>query len=626
MVKFESKKTSDGLFLTVKDDNDGEKTLIIPVFTPAIGSFGEAWRVEHNPPNLDCWARRYEQATEHAVPLNSSKGTLQRIGSTSGKSHATFEEWCRFWFRGLEQYSTINTPKAVKNFSEFGDPTSWSNVHEVFVVLDVPEKHRKQTYFTAFLSRWLYAFVLPVKNLGCIGPSVFNLASLLASEQRVSLAIPVLASIYRGLNDLSNSSAPAQRREHFPDHYVYAWIAQYFRSYRMAIHNFVGAAMVAFHGPNAIRTLTSVDAKASIRSGKELNWSSFLIPSRGMHIHSSVTPAFASWWKSIYALFTKSPSPSTSLGMGTSHKRKADNTTREVASKAPATSSNKVKNKAKPSRQSTSRSPRPSSHGLSEDKSANVFQDIFSNTAGDDELNYQANFDIAAELNACNNSFGAIDEDLLAAPSNPVVLYATSTIIARNSEAVHDAPPIPTVAPSFKAQDMISEADRHAVGFLVKQMKTKLLHTPLNNIPVLDPKLKELFSYIASKNIDVTSLREHVEAYVSHARSFHALDSSENVQPSLSSLEERLTDVESRLSDVKELKLLEQKKSELSSALATSEDSLAKHDETVKGLTISHTSLEKDIVTAKESAARRKEAEESFQNARASLESLQWEP
>ncbi|KAL2892779.1 FK506-binding protein 15 [Bienertia sinuspersici] len=168
-----------------------------------------------------------------------------------------------------------------------------------------------------------------------------------------------------------------------------------------------------------------------------------------------------------------------------------------------------------------------------------------------------ANFDIAAELNACNNSFGAIDEDLLVATSDP-------------------------------AQDTISEGDRYAIGFLVKKMKTKLLYTPLSNIPALDPELKELFGYITSKKIDVSSLREHVEAY--------------------------------------ELKLLVQKESELSSALATSKDILAKHDETVKDLTVSHTSLEKDIVAAKESATKRKEAEENFQNVRASLESLQWEP
>ncbi|KAL2933840.1 Cation channel sperm-associated protein 2 [Bienertia sinuspersici] len=276
-----------------------------------------------------------------------------------------------------------------------------------------------------------------------------------------------------------------------------------------------------------------------------------------MNIHSRVTPAFASWWKSIYAPFTKSPSPLTSLGTGPSRKKKEDNTTREVASKVPATSSDKVKNKAKPSRQSTSRSSRASSHGSTEDKSANVFQDISSDTTGDDELN------------ACNNSFGAIDEDLLATASDPVALYATSTIIARNSEVVHDAPPIATVAPSFKVQDMIFEADRYVVGFLVKQMKTKLLHTPLT--------------------------------YVSHARSFHALDSSENVQLSLSSLEERLTDVGSRLSDVVNLKRKE-------------EEQIKSQQAEILKIEQQCDELQKELKLLEQ------------KNARTALESLHWEP
>ncbi|KAL2927963.1 Chorismate synthase [Bienertia sinuspersici] len=723
MVKFKTKKTSFGLFLTVKDD---KKILIILVFSPAIGPFGETWQVEYNPPNLDCWATGkpsqailssshhqddvtskplstmyhrilqkegvefshlplywewaediirhckltlsnvdlldvvytslifyecnppmmqrfceswcpltntlrkeadetsirlwdirtlsglpitgmlYEEVVPVSDEMEDSKNSrhflpfsckymfaaLQRIRSKSGKSYATFEEWCRFWFRGLEQYSTTNTPKAVKNFFEFGDPTSWSDVHEAFVVLDIPEKHRKQTYLTTFLS--------------C-------------------------------LNDLSNSSTPCQRREHFLAHYVYASVAQYFRSHCITIHNFAGATMIAIHGPNVVRTLTGADAKASNRSGKELNWvansmngttdmkaSSFFISFRGMNIHSRVTPAFASWW----------------LGTGPSRKRKADNTTREAARKAPATSNDKVKNKAKPSRQSTSRSPRASSHGSSEDKSANFyFKTIL--------VTLLANFDIAVELNACNNSFGAIASDFVA-------LYAVFTIIARNSEAVHDASPIPTVAPSFKAQDMISEADRFAVGFLVKQMKTKLLHTPFSNTAALDPELKEIFGYITSKNIDVMSLREHAEAYVSHVRSFHALESSENVKPTLSSLEERLTDVELRLSDVvnlkrkeeeqiklqqaeilkieqrcdelqKELKLLEQK-FELSSALATFEESLDKHDAVVTELTVSHSSIKKEIAATREATTKRKKAEENFQSIRIALESLHLEP
>ncbi|KAL2898052.1 Ribosome-recycling factor [Bienertia sinuspersici] len=546
-------------------DNDGERTLIISVFTPAIGSFAEAWQVEHNPPNLDCWvsgkpsqailsslnhqddvtseplstlyhrilqkdvawpsrihygvefshiplywewaediihrckltlkcrsSQCYVYLTisllmqpshdatlfglsitgmlyDEVVPvddeLEDSKdvrrflpfsckymfAALQRIQSKSGKSYATFEEWCRFWFRGLERYSIANTPKAVNNFSEFGDSTSWSDISEAFVILDILEKHRKQTYLAAFLSCWLCVFVLHVKNLGCIRPSsVFKLASLLANEQRVSLVILVLASIYRGLNDLSNSSNPANNKNTF----------------RLTI-------------------------------------------------------------------------PSASFGTGLSRKRKADNTTHEESSKAPATSSDKFKNKAKPSQQSSSHDPRTSSHGSSKTSRRMCFKKFL--------VTLLANFDITAELKACNNSFGAIVEDLLAT-SDPIALYAVSTIIARNSKAVHDAPPIPIVDSSFKAEDMISEANHYAVGFLVKQMKTKLLHT----------------SQCGTRLSDVVNLKGKKEEQIK-------LQQAETLK-----IQQRSNELK------KELKLLEQKESELFSTPAIYKDSLAKHDENVK--------------------------------------------
>ncbi|KAL2899796.1 Myosin-9, partial [Bienertia sinuspersici] len=636
MVKFESKKTSDGLFLTVKDDNDGEKTLIIAVFTPAIGPFGGAWQVEHNPPNLDCWS--------------SGKPSQAILSSSHHHDDVTSKPLSTLYHRILQK--EVAWPSRIHYRVEFSHiPLYWEwaedNIRRCKLTLSNLDL---LDAVGLLITGMLYDEVVPVadeledsKDGRHFLP--FNCKYMFAALQRIRSQ--------SGKSYATFEECPILLWPSY-DHPQLCWRGD-----------------DCFHGPNAIRTLTGADAKASIRSGKELNWvsnlmngttdmkavdkgltkketdfflsirscyltlrhdnryvvelysphlfirqfgfcqdvpvgtkSSFLIPSCGMNIHSRVTPAFASWWKSTYALFTKSPSPPASLGTGPSCKRKADNTTREAASKAPATSSDKVKNKAKPSRQSTSRSPRASSHGSSEDKSANVFQDIFSDTAGDDEIRV----------------------------------------------ALHDDSPIPTMAPSFKAQDMIFEADRYVVGFLVKQIKTKLLHTPLSNIPALDPELKELFSYITTKNIDVTSLHEHVEAYVSHVHSFHALESSENVQPSLSRLEERLTDVELHLSDVvnlkrkeeeqiksqqveilkieqrcdelqKKLKLLEQKKSKLSFALATFEDSLDKHDAAIKELTVSHSSIKKEIAATREATTKRKKAEENFQSARTALES-----
>ncbi|KAL2895486.1 Ribosomal RNA large subunit methyltransferase Cfr [Bienertia sinuspersici] len=66
------------------------------------------------------------------------------------------------------------------------------------------------------------------EDLGCIHPSVFKPALKLASGRRISLAIPVLTCIYKGLSELFSSFTPGKQVEHFPAHYVYAWLARYF--------------------------------------------------------------------------------------------------------------------------------------------------------------------------------------------------------------------------------------------------------------------------------------------------------------------------------------------------------------------------------------------------------------
>ncbi|KAL2928731.1 Spindle pole component BBP1 [Bienertia sinuspersici] len=255
----------------------------------------------------------------------------------------------------------------------------------------------------------------------------------------------------------------------------------------------------------------------------------------------------------------------------------------------------------------------------------------------EDDFDYVKELEIMGNAFASNNpnakemehTTASIDPNILVAASDPIAMYAAATIIARGSEVVDESPATSMEAPSFNARGRAAA------------------NTPCN-IHELDSELKELFGYISSKNIDVTSLQEHVGNYIEHARTFHASDPSDKAESSLPSLEEQflkrgislgkeeerielqhaeILKVDQRCDELqKELKLLKQKKSELSSTLANYKDSFAKHDETVKGLTILHTSLEKDIVTAKESAARHKEAEENFQNARALLESLQWEP
>ncbi|KAL2943275.1 hypothetical protein RDABS01_031623 [Bienertia sinuspersici] len=374
--------------------------------------------------------------------------------------------------------------------------------------------------------------------------------------------------------------------------------------------------------------------------------SSFIIPVSGMNneIRSRTTAPFKLWWKTSYSSPEPSPSPPLADSSDKGESKLQKSSSQSQGNHLP----NKERRvKKRPLASSPMRGPYSTTFFVRMKPSLEKNKRY--GDQAEDDFDYVKELEIMGNAFASNNpnakelehTTASIDPNVLVAASDPISMYAAATIIARGSEVVDESPATSMEASSFNARVIILEANRCAARFLAQQMRAKLLQEPLSNIPALDPELKELFGYITSKNIDVTSLCEHVEAYISHASSFHALDSSENVQPSLSSLEERLTGVESRLSDVqaeilkieqrcdklqKELKLLEQKRSKLSSALATSEDSFGKHDAAVTELTVSHSSIEEEIIATREATTKRKKAEENFQSARIALESLHWEP
>ncbi|KAL0445561.1 UNVERIFIED_CONTAM: hypothetical protein Slati_1684000 [Sesamum latifolium] len=73
----------------------------------------------------------------------------------------------------------------------------WSIAEEVlFEKLCIEENLKEEVYLVAYLACWLCTFVLPGKDVNSIRPSTFKMASMMANGRRVSLAIPVLASIY----------------------------------------------------------------------------------------------------------------------------------------------------------------------------------------------------------------------------------------------------------------------------------------------------------------------------------------------------------------------------------------------------------------------------------------------
>jgi len=80
---------------------------------------------------------------------------------------------------------------------------------EVFRSLGVPKEKRKSTYLVAFLSCRLCIFVLPKTEEKFIHPGTFEVANMMASGTTFSLAIPVLATIYHGLNRITKAAKPS---------------------------------------------------------------------------------------------------------------------------------------------------------------------------------------------------------------------------------------------------------------------------------------------------------------------------------------------------------------------------------------------------------------------------------
>ena len=99
---------------------------------------------------------------------------------------------------------------------------------KVFYDLGVVEADVKETYLAAFLACWLCKFIFPWGCVNLILPGVFKIASKMAQGETFSLVVPVLASIYNGLNEIVCSSKPGTNASIFHIHYLYGWLGEYF--------------------------------------------------------------------------------------------------------------------------------------------------------------------------------------------------------------------------------------------------------------------------------------------------------------------------------------------------------------------------------------------------------------
>ncbi|KAL0406004.1 UNVERIFIED_CONTAM: hypothetical protein Slati_3914300 [Sesamum latifolium] len=202
-------------------------------------------------------------------------------------SNVFIDQWVKFWSKKAIKYhlppphkekKTVR-PKSTHN--PLGDITThkrWSTAEEaLFEKLCIEENLKEKVYLAAYLACWLCTFVLPGKDVNSIRPSTFKMASMMANGRRVSLAILILTSIYKGLNIIASSSRPARTIPSFPVHFVYAWLASYFKTHYPIWQGLRGPKMTRFSGEGGAKYYDPQEARKQIHKAEFVFWACNMI-------------------------------------------------------------------------------------------------------------------------------------------------------------------------------------------------------------------------------------------------------------------------------------------------------------------------------------------------------------
>ncbi|KAM1552056.1 hypothetical protein ACFX10_044094 [Malus domestica] len=104
-------------------------------------------------------------------------------------------------------------PKGDSDSSDVSGSTRCRSSDELraFEDLGIASEHVEESYLDAFLACWLCKFVFPTGDINLVHPGVFKVASKMAACESFSLAIPVLANIYKGLSIVADSASTEDR-------------------------------------------------------------------------------------------------------------------------------------------------------------------------------------------------------------------------------------------------------------------------------------------------------------------------------------------------------------------------------------------------------------------------------
>ncbi|KAH6800876.1 hypothetical protein C2S52_001340 [Perilla frutescens var. hirtella] len=214
---------------------------------------------------------------------------LGREDDKASHHSVSIERWTKFWSRRKSRYRPLplrkekksQCPKLMHNPSgEVEDHKEWTSSERVpLTELGVKENHQNKTYLAAHLACWLCSFVLPEGDGSLIRPNVFKIASIMASGEKVSLAVPVLASIYHGLNKISSLAEPPQGHSAFPIHFIYGWMACYLRTHFDLEGKREAPRMVCYLGEGGARFYGPTEARKRVHRAELVSWHC-IMPSR----------------------------------------------------------------------------------------------------------------------------------------------------------------------------------------------------------------------------------------------------------------------------------------------------------------------------------------------------------
>ncbi|KAL0392752.1 UNVERIFIED_CONTAM: hypothetical protein Sradi_2498000 [Sesamum radiatum] len=99
----------------------------------------------------------------------------------------------------------------------------------------------------------------------------------MAAGRKIGFVVPVLASIYKGLNKVCNSSRPSRVHSPFPIHFVYSWIAHYFKTHYQVLQGVRGPKMMIFSGEGGAKYYDPQEARKWLHKGDFVSWTCNMI-------------------------------------------------------------------------------------------------------------------------------------------------------------------------------------------------------------------------------------------------------------------------------------------------------------------------------------------------------------